>query len=137
VNERAWIWNASSEMSDKYAELMSTLKTELGKSTLQQIRLQKVEDKFKLRVTYRSRTTTTLVFSYTGGFNGGVLNLTYEGCDTPSGEAILNQVPSLRTLLNLLTGGLNISAGTTKFNLNTIKLTNNSDSGMWFVTNLL
>ena len=137
VNERAWIWNATSQMSDKYAELMATLKTELGKNTLQQIRLQKVDDKYKLRVTYRSKTTTTLVYSYTGNFSGGVLNLTYEGCDTPSGEAILNQVPSLREVLNMLTGGLSISAGTTKFNLNTIKLTSTSDSSMWFVANLL
>ena len=133
VKERAWIWNASTQMSDKYAELMSTLKTELGKNTLQQLRLQKVGDNYKVRVTYRSKTTTTLIFNYTGQFSDGRLNLTYDGCDTPQGETILNQVPSLREVLNLLTGGLNISAGDTKFNLNTLKLTCFSNPEMWFV----
>ncbi len=135
--ERIWIWNASSQMSEKYAALMASLKTELGSSNLQQIRLQKASEGYKVRVTYRSKTSTTLVFSYSGGFSDGKLNLTYEGCDTAAGETLLNKVPSLRQILDLLTGGLNISAGVTKFNMNTIKFTSAADPDIWFVISML
>ena len=49
-----------------------------------------------------------------------------------SGQNLLNDIPTIQDFLNLMCQEFTVTASKTKFNLNTLRFTSNSDPDFWF-----
>lgn len=66
--------------------------------------------------------------------NDGTISLSYQGPANTGATNILNRVSGIQTVIDMLTtGNLQVAAGTTRFDLSTIKLTSVNEPNNWIV----
>lgn len=137
--ERGWTWkNAAETSSEGYSTLYTNLYDQLKAKgyTLQNLALRELGGELIFRLTVRKSTNTSIDFLFTVSKEEDGVTLVFSGAKNAAGETIMNQTPALQDMINFLSQKFIITAGKTKFNLNTIKLTSASDSNMWFVATL-
>lgn len=136
------LWNfqrsnaSSTSFSDIYAQLTKDFRAR--KLTLSGFSLQAdTLGGLAVRVNYvNSRNVKSSMiykYSYTLGDNN-TMKITYIAPqDEKSGNAIIAQIPTLKSLLDLFSQEYALSADNTRFNLKTIKLTATANKENWFV----
>lgn len=140
-NGTSWQWLKTSTSSESYANALSTLDRDMtsrGYSFVNfQLKSQSTDDNtgnIALRLTYkynRRNYTVNFNFSYTVVDDG--INLEYNaGSSDESAQIFLNSFPSLHSIINTLSGGVTVAAGSSAFNLNEIRLISKSNPDMWF-----
>lgn len=66
--------------------------------------------------------------------NDGTISMSYQGPANTGATNILNRVSGIQTVIDMLTtGNLQVAAGTTRFDLSTIKLTSVNEPNNWIV----
>jgi hypothetical protein len=137
---RRWQWNGVSSMSDSYASLYNNVTSAFKaiKYTVNSFQLRPLTDTtVQVRLSYRTSTgsNTQLNYIYNKTVDADGVTLQYSGPETSGGEKVLSVIPALKTMLDAMSTKYTISAGTTKFDLNTVKLTA-TDPNLWFVATL-
>ncbi|MGI6223059.1 MAG: DUF4302 domain-containing protein [Prevotella sp.] len=97
------------------------------------------DDTYSIRVTMKTSSHATLRLDYNITFSKGEnpqVTFTLVDGTTNAANIVLDRAPDFATLLNTLCSTLNVSAGTTNFNLSTFKFTSVSDSNIWFIYNM-
>lgn len=131
-----WIWRSNSSMSDAFSTIYTAVNDEFKKVnsrySARSMRFLVKDGGLVLRIEYGTgNANADFNFSYTKEEDG--FKLTYLEPATSGATNIMNRVPSIQTMLNALSGKMTVSAGTTKFNLSTIKLTSVSNPDLWVV----
>ena len=138
TGSRRFQMNRNSEMSEKMQVLYDNMYNAMRqkKANLQNIQFKYNESKVRAFIVYRSGTKTVQpAFDYDYSYNDD--NLTLSNM-TPYDAAVnlLTTIPEIDVFVNTLTQEFVVKAGTTRFNLNTIKLESVSDPDLWFVVTL-
>lgn len=136
-----WQWNAQASMSDSYAALYSQVQAGFKaiKYTFNNMQIRPLTSSIiQVRVLYRTATgsNSTLNYDFTKTVDTDGTSLTYLAAETSGGEKVLTTIPALKSLFDAMSIKYTIVAGTTKFDLSTIKLVSATDANLWFVTTL-
>lgn len=134
---RQWRWNAKSEMSAAYGDLMTKLSDAFKSKKLTYdrniLKYNTSKDKVVMTVSYK-RNTSTITLDYIFGYSfdeSNKLTLTYEGPNDKAAETMLTQIPEIQTIVEAMNGQLNAKPSGTRFNLNTLRI-ETKDSNLWF-----
>ena len=134
---RQWRWNAKSEMSAAYGDLMTRLSEAFKSKKLTYdrniLKYNTSKDKVVMTVSYK-RNTSTITLDYIFGYSfdeSNKLTLTYEGPNDKAAETMLTQIPEIQTIVEAMNGQLNAKPSGTRFNLNTLRI-ETKDSNLWF-----
>ena len=134
---RQWRWNAKSEMSAAYGDLMTRLSEAFKSKKLTYdrniLKYNTSKDKVVMTVSYK-RNTSTISLDYIFGYSfdeSNKLTLTYEGPNDKAAETMLTQIPEIQTIVEAMNGQLNAKPSGTRFNLNTLRI-ETKDSNLWF-----
>ena len=134
---RQWRWNAKSEMSAAYGDLMNKLSDAFKSKKLTYdrniLKYNTSKDKVVMTVSYK-RNTSTITLDYIFGYSfdeSNKLTLTYEGPNDKAAETMLTQIPEIQTIVEAMNGQLNAKPSGTRFNLNTLRI-ETKDSNLWF-----
>ena len=134
---RQWRWNAKSEMSAAYGDLMTRLSEAFTSKKLTYdrniLKYNTSKDKVVMTVSYK-RNTSTISLDYIFGYSfdeSNKLTLTYEGPNDKAAETMLTQIPEIQTIVDAMNGQLNVKPSGTRFNLNTLRI-ETKDSNLWF-----
>lgn len=134
-----WTWDSSSKTSESFASLYSEINSSFGtinkNYSARSMRFAVSNGKLLLQINYTRSSgkeiSADYVFSYTKTDDGVALSYV-EPLDNRATN-VLNRMPSIQTLLERLSGTYTVSAGTTQFNLTSIKLTSATNTDFWFV----
>jgi hypothetical protein len=127
-----WQWDKSSDMSETFSQLYSKIADGFKSSTLSNMCFRNDGKNVFLRVSYKSgKSNADFNFTLTKEDDG--VTFKYVGASDSKYEALLTAIPELKELIDKLSQKFTVTAGTTKFNLRTIKLTATSDTNFWFV----
>ena len=134
---RQWRWNAKSEMSAAYGDLMTKLSDAFKSKKLTYdrniLKYNTSKDKVVMTVSYK-RNTSTISLDYIFGYSfdeSNKLTLTYEGPNDKAAETMLTQIPEIKGIVDAMNGQLNVKPSGTRFNLNTLRI-ETKDSNLWF-----
>ena len=134
---RQWRWNAKSEMSAAYGDLMTRLSEAFKSKKLTYdrniLKYNTSKDKVVMTVSYK-RNTSTISLDYIFGYSfdeSNKLTLTYEGPNDKAAETMLTQIPEIQTIVDAMNGQLNVKPSGTRFNLNNLRI-ETKDSNLWF-----
>lgn len=134
---RQWRWNAKSEMSAAYGDLMTRLSDAFKSKKLTYdrniLKYNTSKDKVVMTVSYK-RNTSTITLDYIYGYSfddSNKLTLTYEGPNDKAAETMLTQIPEIQTIVDAMNGQLNVNPSITRFNLNNLRI-ETKDSNLWF-----
>ena len=134
---RQWRWNAKSEMSAAYGDLMTRLSEAFKSKKLTYdrniLKYNTSKDKVVMTVSYK-RNTSTISLDYIFGYSfdeSNKLTLTYEGPNDKAAETMLTQIPEIQTIVDAMNGQLNAKPSGTRFNLNNLRI-ETKDSNLWF-----
>ena len=136
-----WVLRANSDMSESVKTIVKNVQTGFtnnpnGKLTFNNASLQFVNGNITLRISYKhgsSQSKVDFVYTYSKQDDGVTFQLEPV---SQSSQNTLNSVPALQSLLDLFGQKLTVSAGSTAFNLRTIKLTSAQNPSDWFVLTL-
>lgn len=138
-------WNAehkfqmarTSDASDSFAAIIENIYQGYRsiKYTFQNIQLLKNENGAQLVINYRTNKSAagSVRYNYTYAANDTQVTLSYTGVENSASETQMNSITAIKDLVDALNGTFNVSAGGSRFNLSTIKLTNANDSNSWVV----
>ncbi len=134
---RQWRWNAKSEMSAAYGDLMTRLSEAFKSKKLTYdrniLKYNTSKDKVVMTVSYK-RNTSTISLDYIFGYSfdeSNKLTLTYEGPNDKAAETMLTQIPEIKGIVDAMNGQLNVKPSSTRFNLNNLRI-ETKDSNLWF-----
>ena len=134
---RQWRWNAKSEMSAAYGDLMTKLSDAFKSKKLTYdrniLKYNTSKDKVVMTVSYK-RNTSTISLDYIFGYSfdeSNKLTLTYEGPNDKAAETMLTQIPEIKGIVDAMNGQLNVKPSSTRFNLNNLRI-ETKDSNLWF-----
>ncbi len=134
---RQWRWNAKSEMSAAYGDLMTRLSEAFKSKKLTYdrniLKYNTSKDKVVMTVSYK-RNTSTISLDYIFGYSfdeSNKLTLTYEGPNDKAAETMLTQIPEIQGIVDAMNGQLNVKPSSTRFNLNNLRI-ETKDSNLWF-----
>ena len=134
---RQWRWNAKSEMSAAYGDLMNKLSDAFKSKKLTYdrniLKYNTSKDKVVMTVSYK-RNTSTISLDYIFGYSfdeSNKLTLTYEGPNDKAAETMLTQIPEIKGIVDAMNGQLNVKPSSTRFNLNNLRI-ETKDSNLWF-----
>lgn len=134
---RQWRWNAKSEMSAAYGDLMTRLSEAFKSKKLTYdrniLKYNTSKDKVVMTVSYK-RNTSTISLDYIFGYSfdeSNKLTLTYEGPNDKAAETMLTQIPEIKGIVDAMNGQLNVKPSGTRFNLNNLRI-ETKDSNLWF-----
>ena len=134
---RQWRWNAKSEMSAAYGDLMTKLSDAFKSKKLTYdrniLKYNTSKDKVVMTVSYK-RNTSTISLDYIFGYSfdeSNKLTLTYEGPNDKAAETMLTQIPEIQTIVDAMNGQFNVKPSGTRFNLNNLRI-ETKDSNLWF-----
>ena len=134
---RQWRWNAKSEMSAAYGDLMTRLSEAFKSKKLTYdrniLKYNTSKDKVVMTVSYK-RNTSTITLDYIYGYSfddSNKLTLTYEGPNDKAAETMLTQIPEIKGIVDAMNGQLNVKPSSTRFNLNNLRI-ETKDSNLWF-----
>ena len=134
---RQWRWNAKSEMSAAYGDLMTRLSEAFKSKKLTYdrniLKYNTSKDKVVMTVSYK-RNTSTISLDYIFGYSfdeSNKLTLTYEGPNDKAAETMLTQIPEIKGIVDAMNGQLNVNPSITRFNLNNLRI-ETKDSNLWF-----
>lgn len=134
---RQWRWNAKSEMSAAYGDLMTRLSEAFKSKKLTYdrniLKYNTSKDKVVMTVSYK-RNTSTITLDYIYGYSfddSNKLTLTYEGPNDKAAETMLTQIPEIKGIVDAMNGQLNVKPSGTRFNLNNLRI-ETKDSNLWF-----
>lgn len=134
---RQWRWNAKSEMSAAYGDLMTRLSEAFKSKKLTYdrniLKYNTSKDKVVMTVSYK-RNTSTISLDYIFGYSfdeSNKLTLSYEGPNDKAAETMLTQIPEIQTIVDAMNGQLNVKPSGTRFNLNNLRI-ETKDSNLWF-----
>ena len=134
---RQWRWNAKSEMSAAYGDLITKMSDAFKSKKLTYdrniLKYNTSKDKVVMTVSYK-RNTSTITLDYIFGYSfdeSNKLTLSYEGPNDKAAETMLTQIPEIQTIVDAMNGQLNAKPSGTRFNLNTLRI-ETKDSNLWF-----
>jgi len=134
---RQWRWNAKSEMSAAYGDLITKMSDAFKSKKLTYdrniLKYNTSKDKVVMTVSYK-RNTSTISLDYIFGYSfdeSNKLTLTYEGPNDKAAETMLTQIPEIKGIVDAMNGQLNVNPSITRFNLNTLRI-ETKDSNLWF-----
>lgn len=146
---KRWQFSRSASMSSSMQTLCDDVYTAFsdlkayGKSyTLQSMALMMHSGQFTLRVSYKYPTSKTqmstsnvyYIFDYTKS-DGGI-TLQYQKPEATADATVLNALPALQTFLTALSKSFTVTAATTAFDLNQVKLTASDDTTTYLCVTL-
>lgn len=135
TNGTAWICKPDAPMSPAMEALINDIKEAFKplKYTFQSFDLRYNNDKLVLRLNYKAgKTNSKPDYTMTAEASTEGVNLTFVGGDAKA-QGVLDKLPALKRLTEAVTGNFTITAGETKFNLSTLRLTSVANPDLWFV----
>lgn len=126
--------NASESFQTVYNTVNNQFRQVNRRYSLRAIFLRQIEGQTILRFEYgASRNYADYNLNMTKN-NDGTISLSYQGPANTGATNILNRVSGIQTVIDMLTtGNLQVAAGTTRFDLSTIKLTSVNEPNNWIV----
>lgn len=125
-----WNMTASTEKSESVSTIYTSMASQFKKlnATLNNVSLKRDGERVALNITYRVKQSSTATYYFT--LNPDKISFTYEGPKNDAAKNVLNSVPAIGDLMNILQSELVVSPATNPFVLNSVKLTSGND---WFV----
>lgn len=141
-----WTFEVTNEMSDSFKALMERLSNGIAilkesdskKRTYTLTGLQFNYDQelesYIWSITYKAGTSTgTLRYKYNYDVHEGSSTFTYVEPAAVNAQNSLANIDGVQAVVDILNGEFVISAGSTRFNLSTLKVTSKNDPNLWFV----
>lgn len=136
-----WRYNRSSEQDNTKKDLVDKVRSEFksnaGNATFNYIAFTVDEGEMTALVNYKpiGSAATNLYYKFTLADSDKGLTLAYSGAKDQYAQNYIDKVPSLQSLLETFSGDYALTAGTTQFNLTTIRLT--ADDNNWITLTYL
>lgn len=126
--------NASESFQTAYNTVNNQFRQENRRYSLRAIFLRQINGQTILRFEYgASHNYADYNVNMTKN-NDGTISMSYQGPANTGATNILNRVSGIQTVIDMLTtGNLQVAAGTTRFDLSTIKLTSVNEPNNWIV----
>lgn len=125
--------NASESFQTAYQTVDQQFKNVNRRYSARRLYLREIKNQLILRIEYGANGNYA---DYNLGLSkdGDGITLTYQGPANTGSTNILNRVSAIQTIIDMLTSSkLTVSAGTSSFNLSTIKLTSTGNTSDWVV----
>ncbi len=133
-----WQLRRTSDMSDAAADVFETVYSAFSATgyTLQYVRLTMSDGQLLCTLSYRNTAgrSGSVAYQFSLADDGDNITLAYVGPNDDTAATVLTTIPSIKTLLDAISGTANIEAATTRFDLTDIRL--EYDASTWFVFTL-
>ena len=128
-----WQWTRSSEMSESQSAILENVAA--GFRALTNMSLRVVGENVVMRVQYRNsrnqNASVDFIFTVTEEADG--ITLKYDRPVLDAGANVLAANPALASYLEMMSQKFNVTAGSSRFNMNTLRLTAASDANNWII----
>lgn len=135
-----WEWNANSEMSDAFKTVYDGVVSDFNnilKYPLTNVSFRVNGKQLVLRLLYKQKSSNSnidYIFEMTKADGKAVFK--YVSDNNTAAKNAREKMPNVQALIDLLAQSWIPEASTSRYDLNTIKLTSDSDANTWFVATL-